>query len=120
MKILAIDDNTDITNLLERILKAKGHEFSSCSGGKEGLSEIKTNNYDLIFLDLAMPEFDGEDVIDALNKDGAIKDLNIMLFTASSLTTEKIEEIVAKGAKGVLNKPVRMKELLSTVKRFEK
>ena len=119
MKILAIDDNTDITDLLERVLKAKGYEFSFCNGGEEGLIAIRSNNYDLILLDLAMPEFSGDDVIDALNKDGTIKDLNILLFTASSIPEEQIKEIIAKGAKSVLQKPVRLKELLAEVKKFE-
>jgi len=57
LKILAIDDNTDITDLLERVLKAKGYEFSFRSGGEEGLLAIQSNDYDLILLDLAMLEF---------------------------------------------------------------
>ena len=119
MKILCIDDNTDITSLLQRVLTAKGHEFSLANGGVDGLFMIRENNFDVILLDLAMPDFSGEDVINALYNDGSLTKQNILLFTASSLSDDKIDELIDKGVKGCISKPFRMQELIAEIKKFE-
>ncbi|WP_166391370.1 response regulator [Candidatus Nitrosotalea sp. TS] len=63
MRILGVDDNTDITKLLNTILSSEGHEFSSVDNGREGLKRMREQSYDLIFLDLSMPGFSGLDVV---------------------------------------------------------
>lgn len=120
IKILCIDDNVEITQLMNKVLVSKGYEFSYTNSGKEGLNLIRENNADLIFLDLAMPDFSGLDILNELVKDGTIKDHNIILFTASSFTDAEIDKLIQKGAKKCLKKPVRVDTLLSTIKEFEK
>jgi len=120
MKVLCIDDTEEITTLVDTVLTAKGHELSVCDNGREGLRLIREDNADVILLDLAMPEFSGQDVIDELHKDGTINNYNIIIFTASSMNDSQINELVKKGAKLVIRKPVRMKELVSAIERFNK
>ncbi len=120
IKILCIDDNEEITQLMNKVLVAKGYEFSSTTSGREGLNLIRENNADLIFLDLAMPDFSGVDVIDGLIKDGTIHNYNIIIFTASSFTDTEIAKLIQKGAKKCVRKPVRLDNLLSVIKEFEK
>ena len=54
MKILGIDDNTDITELLDTVLNGSGHEYTFVNDGKSGIEKIKENQYDLVLLDLSM------------------------------------------------------------------
>ena len=54
------------------------------NNGREGLERIRNDKFDLILLDLAIPDFSGWDVIKSLKQDGFIKSKNIVIFTASS------------------------------------
>ena len=119
MKVLYIDDNKEITELLKKVLTSQGHEVVLSNSGREGLNLIQKGDTDVILLDVAMPEFSGEDIINELVKDGTIKNHNIVLFTASSVTDAKIGELVKKGVKGHVEKPVSIDELFSVLKKFE-
>ncbi len=118
MNILCIDDNKDITELLDRILTAKGHKITICNEGKKGLELIRKDNSDVILLDMAMPQFSGEDVIKSMSEDELEKQ-NILIFTASSISDAKIKEYEKKGIKGCIRKPVRVEELVNSLKKFE-
>ena len=54
------------------------------NNGREGLERIRNDKFDLVLLDLAIPDFSGRDVIKSLHQDGFIKSKNIVIFTASS------------------------------------
>ena len=115
MKILGIDDNFAINELLDTVLNSSGHEFSYANNGKEGLKLIKENSYDLVLLDLSMPEFTGFDIVDSLNNDGIINKQKIVLFTASSITDSEIEELLKKGAYSCIRKPIDIDVLLEKI-----
>lgn len=119
MKILHIEDTQTIIDAFSKVLTRKGHDFSSCNNGKKGLELILNNYYDLIFLDLTMPDFSGFDLLNELEKDGRHKDKNIVVVTATSLSTEGIDELYKKGVKGVLQKPVSLKDLMNEIKQTE-
>ena len=116
MKILGIDDNTDITELLDTVLNGSGHEYTFVNDGKSGVKKIKENQYDLVLLDLAMPEFSGEDVLAELNKEELIKKQKIIIFSASSNSDSEMEELVSKqGAYTYVRKPVDVDKLLELI-----
>ncbi len=119
MKILGIDDNADINELLDTVLNSSGHEFSYANNGKEGLKLIKENSYDLVLLDLSMPEFTGLDVVDSLNNDGIINKQKIVLLTASSMTDSEIEELLKKGIHSCIRKPFDIPDLLEKLAAIE-
>jgi len=73
---------------------------------------ITTGQYDVVLLDLAMPEVSGTDIVDALYQSGKIGKLNIIALTASSVASEKEEEMKRKGVNAVLKKPIDPDELL--------
>lgn len=112
MKIHIIDDNTDVTTMLLKYFTIQGHSCSVSNDGHSGLSMISTNRYDAIILDLAMPEFSGADLVDSLYKNGKAGELNIVAFTASSVSDETEEELKKKGVKAILRKPIDPDELL--------
>jgi len=116
MNILAIDDNEDILSLLNTVLTSKGHDFMQASNGKDGIKLIGEQNFDAILLDLAMPEFSGKDVIESLEKNDSIKNLKIILFTASSATNQEIDVLLQHdGVKSCIRKPVDINDLINKV-----
>ena len=104
--MLGIDDNVDITRLLDTVLNSSGYEYSYVNNGKEGLKLIQEQKFDLVLLDLAMPEFSGVDVVDALQNEGLINKQKIVLFTASSMTDSEIEQLKKRGVNSCIRKPV--------------
>jgi len=112
MKILLVDDNKDITTMFSKYFTQKGHPCTVCNNSHNALDMITTGKYDAILLDLAMPEFSGSDIVDALYKTGAITKLNIVALTASSVSSDKDEELKKKGVRAVLKKPIDPDELL--------
>ena len=85
MKILGIDDNEDINNVMKDVFESAGHDFTSVNNGRDGIKLIREHHFDVVLLDIAMPKFSGKDVIDVLVKDGIIKKQPVIVFTASSV-----------------------------------
>lgn len=106
LKVLGIDDNSDINSLLGTVLVSSGHEFTSVTDGREGIKLLKQKPFDVILLDLAMPEFSGFDVLDSLKKEGLIDKQKIILLTASSITDQEIEDLLKTGVRSYLRKPL--------------
>ncbi|MEW6589020.1 MAG: response regulator, partial [Thermoproteota archaeon] len=57
MDILIVDDNKDITNMFSKYFKLKNHNVSVANSGQNGLQMIETQKFDVILLDIAMPDF---------------------------------------------------------------
>ena len=116
MKLLIVDDNTSITDMLSKYLTIKGNDVSVVNSGRNAVNMIKSNKFDTILLDLSMPDFSGIDVIETLEKEGELKNQKIVLFTASSVANETIDHLLEKdGIKTCLKKPVKLGELVQTI-----
>ncbi len=118
MKILGIDDNEDLLNLCEIALSSEGHEYTAINTGREGLQAIRDKKFDIVLLDLSMPDFSGVDVIDALVKEGIMDKQKVVIFTASSATEKEYGPLLEKGAHSIIKKPLDVDELLETVKKI--
>ena len=119
MKILGIDDNEDLLSLCEITLSSEGHEYTGIDNGKDGLQAIKDEKFDIVLLDLSMPDFSGVDVIDALVKEGLMNKQKIVIFTASSATEKEYAPLLEKGAHSVIKKPVDVDVLLEAISKIE-
>ena len=106
LEILIIDDNEQITKMLTTFLELKDHKCTVANDGKEGLSIIKENRHDVVLLDLAMPEFDGYSVIKDLEENNMLKDHKIIVFTASTITQEELDDLVKRGVTTYILKPI--------------
>jgi len=115
MKILAIDDNPDLLSLCEMLLTSEGHDFTAIDNGKDGLQAIRDEKFDVVLLDLSMPDFSGVDVVDALVKEDIIKKQKVVIFTASSATDSEYAPLLAKGAHSILKKPLDVDLLLKNI-----
>ncbi len=119
MKILGIDDNEDLLSLCEITLSSEGHEYTGINNGREGLQAIRDKKFDLLLLDLSMPNFSGADVIDALVKEGIMNKQKVAILTAASPTKEEIDQFLEKGAHSVLKKPYDPDALAKFVSKLE-
>lgn len=115
MKILLIDDNQDITTMLHKYLTLKGHDCTVSNDGRNGLTLIEQQKFDVVLLDLAMPEFSGIDVVDHLHSSGKIKEQKIVLFTASNVRDDDITNLVKKGVHSCIKKPVKPTLLMKAI-----
>lgn len=112
MKILIIDDNQDTSTMLSKFLELKGHDCIAANDGRNGLALINSRNFDILLLDLAMPNFTGMDVLDELCKTKKVDELKIIVFTASSLNKMDENALMEKHVYSVLRKPLELKFLL--------
>jgi len=117
LKILGIDDNVDITDLLDMVLNVD-HEFQFTNSGREGVKLIQENKFDVVLLDLSMPDFTGIDVMDELKKNGLLDKQKIVLFTASSMTDSEIDGILKQGAHSCIRKPIDTDLLLEKLEKL--
>jgi len=116
MKVLIIDDNQGVTELLSTFFKAKGLDSIVTNDSRQGLELIKEKKYDAILLDISMPEFSGIDIIKALEREKILKDQKIHIFSAVAFTTGEIQKLLEKeGIQGRLKKPVQFDQLLSAI-----
>ncbi|PWU79129.1 MAG: response regulator [Candidatus Nitrosopolaris wilkensis] len=120
MKVLIVDDDEELTSAVKDFLDSTGIECKVKNEGKEGLDEILTQKgtYDLILLDIAMPQFSGYDVLERLKTEGLLKSENIVIFTASSITGKSMDNFLAAGAKEILKKPVSLDELTQLIEKY--
>jgi len=119
MKILGIDDNEDLLQVCEVVLTSDGHEYTGIDNGKEGLELIRDEKFDVVLLDLSMPDFAGQDVIDALVEAGIMTKQKVVVFTAMSPTEKEIDLFLEKGAHSVLQKPVDPDDLSKFIHKLE-
>jgi len=118
MKILGIDDNLDLLELCNVALSSEGHEYTAIDNGKEGLQAIKDKKFDLVLLDLSMPNFSGEDVLDAIVKEGIMDKQKIIIFTAATATRKEFDPLLEKGVHSIITKPIDIDILIETIKKM--
>ncbi|AIC16394.1 response regulator [Nitrososphaera viennensis] len=122
-RILVVDDNNMIADLAEIILQTAGYSCTKVNEGRKCLDIIReayknNNNYDLVLLDIAMPQFSGLDVLKAIQEEGYLSHNKVILFTASSATNLEIEDFKKMGALDCLRKPFSKANLLDFVKKY--
>ena len=114
-RILIIDDEAMIRNLLVKILEREGYETVIASGGKDGIKIHRENPADLIITDLIMPKKDGLETIMELRRD--FQDVKIIAMSGGvEIGSETFLQIAkTMGAIETIAKPFYRKELLKTV-----
>ncbi|MCM3765830.1 response regulator transcription factor [Neobacillus niacini] len=123
MKILIVDDERRIVEVLEAYLEREGYEIHSADNGIDALKKAKTVSPDLIILDLMLPDISGEEVCRLVRKES---DVPIIMLTAKSAEDDRINGIVM-GADDYITKPfsprevvVRVQAILRRIKKPEK
>lgn len=93
MKVLAIDDNKETTDMLSLYFEAQGIVFSAINNCRQGLEAIRNEEANLVLLDIAMPDFSGLDIVNYLRKENLIESKNIVIFTASSISGDLLNDL---------------------------
>ena len=114
-KILLIDDEQDILELLKEILENEGYRISLALNGKEGLEKIEKDRPDLIISDIMMYPVNGYDLYKVLKKDLHTRSIPFIFLSAKSRLPEKIEGLEL-GADDYITKPFTPRELIARVK----
>lgn len=114
-RVLIVDDMEDNRNLISLLLSRLGLEIDTAENGRVALEKIPEGNFDLILLDMQMPEVDGREVARTLRAEGST--IPIIAVTASFLD-ESLQENLKAGCDYCLSKPFRREELVESVLRF--
>jgi len=113
-RILVVDDDENILNLERTILEQKGFEVTAAQGGAEALKLLADKTYDLVLLDVMMPEVDGFTVCRKIKEDDRLKDVPVIFLTAKG-GGEALAEGFESGAVMYINKPFTANKLLTIV-----
>ena len=111
-KILVIDDEPSITNLVSAYLKPEGYEVFTAADGNSGLKAARAFKPDLIILDLMLPGIDGIELLSRLRRES---DVYVIMLTARTEETDKIVGL-SVGADDYVTKPFSPRELVARVK----
>ena len=113
-RILAVDDDENILNLERTILEQKGFDVTGATGGAEALKLLGEQPFDLVLLDVMMPEVDGFTVCRKIKEDSRLKDIPVIFLTAKG-GGEALAEGFESGAVMYINKPFTANKLLTIV-----
>ena len=116
-KILIVDDEADIIEILQFVLESNGYECITAFDGEEGLKLAREANPDLIILDVMMPKMNGYKISRLLKYDAKYKNIPILMLTARSQDTDKAlgEET---GADEYITKPFQIENIFETVNKY--
>jgi len=114
IKLLVIDDDTAVTELLSLLLKSHGYEVMAVNSGEEGILVIREKNPDLVILDLMMPEMDGWGVCHAVR---AFSTVPIIILSALN-DPAMVASILDAGADDYLTKPTPSSVLIAHVNKL--
>ena len=111
-KILVIDDEPSITNLVSAYLKSEGYEIYTAADGNAGLKAARTFKPDLVILDVMLPGMDGIELLSRLRRESEVY---VIMLTARTEETDKIVGL-SVGADDYVTKPFSPRELVARVK----
>ena len=113
MKILVVDDDKEIVELLSIYIKNEGYEVEKAYNGKEAMTKIVTNpDIDLMVLDVMMPKMDGIEVVKELRKESQMP---VLMLSAKTTDMDKIQGLIT-GADDYVAKPFNPLEVMARIK----
>lgn len=111
-RILVIEDEQNVCDLLKVNLELEGYEVEAALGGKKGLKKVESLDPELIILDIFMPKMDGWEVCRRLKADKKTKKIPVLMLTISSDRRKGL----ACGAEAFITKPFTMHDLIDQIK----
>ena len=115
LKILHVDDESDVLKVVKTILEKEGYDVVSVKGGKAALSQVDLNGFSLILLDIMMPDMSGWDLFSRIT---IIKpEYKVIFLSVLEASKEKINELKKHGIKDYITKPFDRADLVARVKK---
>jgi CheY-like chemotaxis protein len=115
--ILIVEDNDKNRKLVRDTLRVKGFRTIEAETGEDGVRLAREHRPRLVLMDIHLPGIDGIAALGQLRADPSTKDIPVVAVTASVMTQDR-QKITAAGFDGFQGKPISVKELLDTVRRF--
>jgi CheY-like chemotaxis protein/tRNA A-37 threonylcarbamoyl transferase component Bud32 len=103
-RVLVVDDSAENRDMLSRRLEREGYDSVSAADGREALDLIADNDFDLVLLDVLMPEVDGYEVLEQLKDDSTTRDIPVIMISAL-VDMPSIVRCIERGAEDFLPKP---------------
>jgi PAS domain S-box-containing protein len=121
LRVLLAEDNPVNQTLAMRILERLGHKVQLVNNGKEALGRVQAEEFDVILMDVQMPEMDGLEATRAIRnaEAGTGKHVSIVAMTAHAMKGDR-ENCLSAGMDGYLSKPIRIDELKGAMSEMEK
>jgi PAS domain S-box-containing protein len=119
LRVLVVEDNLVNQRLAVRLLEKRGHHVAVAGNGRQALEALEKEHFDLVLMDLQMPEMDGFEATAAIRKMEGANDhrLPIVALTAHAMKGDR-EKCLAAGMDGYLSKPIRPQELDAILHRY--
>jgi CheY-like chemotaxis protein len=118
-KILLVDDEPEIRYITRRMLERAGHSVIEAGDGEECLNRLKSEQVDLVLLDVMMPGLKGWEVCRKIKSEERTSRIPVVMFTVRT-SEEDVEQSRKCGAEAHINKPFEREELLRVVNRVLK
>jgi CheY-like chemotaxis protein len=112
--VLVVDDNEMNRDILSRILRRRGHDVRMATNGREALAALAAQSFDLVLLDILMPEMNGYEVLASLKASQALDGLPVIFISAFNDLPEKVKAFQA-GVVDYITKPFQAEEVLARV-----
>jgi len=106
-----VDDEDDILHFLELVLREKGYDVATASGGHEALTKAQLEQPNLILLDIMMPQMDGWEVLKLLRVDEETADIPVAMLSARTEAKDRVQGL-QEGAIDYICKPFSLQDLL--------
>ena len=116
MKVLHIDDSQELRSLYLDMFKNDNHSITSVDNGKEGLDLLTKNNYDLVLLDIIMPDYNGMDFLRDLKKEKPSELKKVVIVSGLKLEQSKIKDLLEFGIHSVEGKPHNLRSIINMQK----
>lgn len=117
-KIVVVDDEQNILDLVGMILEAEGFTVSKALNGTEGIKMAQKEHPDLVLLDIMMPEMDGWVVYRKLKEDSKTKNIPVAMLTVKAQTIDKEMALDVIGVEDYITKPFTPDELVERVQKL--
>ena len=113
-RILVVDDNDDIRQLVSSILSDEGHSVRLAADGESAIEALRSDPPDLVILDIMMPQIDGYTVLKTMTGEGLKRRTKVIMLTAKTNEADWLQGY-RLGADAYMTKPFTMEELSGTV-----
>ncbi len=117
-RILCIEDQPEMIELIRLILSREGFAVEGAGGGREGLQAMQESPPDLVLLDLMMPEMDGWEVYRQIKSNAELSDIPVIAVTAKAQKIDRILGLHIAGMDDFITKPFGPEELVASVERL--
>jgi CheY-like chemotaxis protein len=115
-KILVVDDEPLIREILTEMLSAVGHAVTAAESGLEGLAKLREGKFDLVTLDIDMPVMNGLETLKLLRRDPKVGKTPVLMVTAHNKVAS-LDASFENGANGYIIKPFDLPTLNKTISR---